>query len=382
MLIKSFKNKTVLVTGHTGFKGSWLSLWLLELGANVVGYALEPNTSPNLFQALELQSHIKHYIGDMRDYEKLNEVIQKEKPEIIFHMAAQPLVRESYKNPKETYEVNVLGTINLLEAVRHSDSVRTVINITTDKCYENREWVFGYRENDNLGGYDPYSSSKACSELITAAYRNSFFNPEDYGTKHNVALASARAGNVIGGGDWSEDRLVPDSVKALSMNKPIMIRNPYSTRPWQHVLEPLAGYLDLAYKMQTEPTKYAEAWNLGPQEDAAINVETLVTKLIKFWGKGLYKLEEQNIVQPHEANYLKLDLSKTSQKLKFKPILSIDEALQMTVQWYKNFYELNSARAKEFTINQLRDYHKKRFGNLVKAIDKLGKPSLSSVCPQ
>lgn len=371
MLIKAFKDKTVLVTGHTGFKGSWLALWLVELGAKVVGYALEPSTNPSLFKCLELESHIKHYVGDLCDYEKLNSVIQKEKPEIIFHMAAQALVKESYKNPKRTYETNVLGTINLFEAVRQSDSVRTVVNITTDKCYENKEWVFAYRENDNLGGYDPYSSSKACSELITAAYRNSFFNPKDYGTKHHIALASARAGNVIGGGDWSEDRLVPDSVKALSLNKPIMIRNPYSTRPWQHVLEPLAGYLELAYKLQLDPMNYVEAWNFGPREDAAINVETLVTKIIKFWGKGLYKLETDTN-QAHEANNLKLDLSKTSEKLKFRPILSIDEALQMTVQWYRNFYELHSARAKEFTLNQLRDYHKKRFGNMIKAIDKLG----------
>ncbi len=371
MIIKSFKGKKVLVTGHTGFKGTWLSLWLVELGAQVVGYALEPDSSPSFFKSIDLTRDIKHYVGDIRDYKKLNKVIQDEKPEIIFHMAAQALVRKSYTNPLETYETNVMGTVNLLEAVRHCDSVRTVINITTDKCYENKEWVYGYREIDALGGYDPYSSSKAASELITASYRNSYFNPQDYGTKHHVALASVRAGNVIGGGDWSADRLIPDCIKSLRANQEINIRNPLSTRPWQHVLEPLAGYLTLAAKLEEDPKAYADAWNFGPNDNAAISVEEVVSKMIKLWGRGKYVLDSGE--HPHEANYLKLDLSKTVQRLKFKPVLNIDEALQLTVQWYKNFYEVNTTNPREFTINQIREYHKRRFGSLAKAIDKLGR---------
>ncbi len=371
MVIKSFKGKKVLVTGHTGFKGTWLSLWLVELGAQVVGYSLEPNSNPSLFKSIGLERDIKHYIGDIRNFEKLNKVIQDEKPEIIFHLAAQALVRESYKNPLLTYETNVMGTVNLLEAVRHCDSVRTVINVTTDKCYENKEWVYGYREIDPLGGYDPYSSSKAASELITASYRNAYFNPNDYGTKHHVALASARAGNVIGGGDWAEDRLIPDAIKALKLNQEINIRNPHATRPWQHVLEPISGYLSLASKLEEDPKAFSEAWNFGPRETAAISVEEVVSKILKLWGRGKYSVDAGE--HPHETSYLKLDLSKTSQRLKFKPVLEIDEALQLTVQWYKNFYEVKTTSPREFTINQIREYHKKRFGMLSKAIDKLAR---------
>ena len=251
-----YTNKKILITGHTGFKGSWLTLWLTELGAEVIGYSLEPPIKPSLFEVFNLKNRIIHIIGDIRDEEKLKDVFKEYKPEIIFHLAAQPLVRLSYQEPKLTYETNVIGTLNLFEGVKEMESVRVVINVTSDKCYENKEWVYGYRENDPMGGYDPYSSSKGCTELLTAAYRNSYFNPKDYGKTHQVSLASVRAGNVIGGGDWQVDRLVPDCVKALSKGETVKIRNPHAIRPWQHVLEPLSGYLFLAMRMWEEPTKY------------------------------------------------------------------------------------------------------------------------------
>ena len=238
-LVNFYKQKRILITGHTGFKGTWLTLWLLKLGTNIVGYSLEPPTEPCLFEILKLKDKITHIIGDIRDIEKLKYVLKKYKPEIIFHLAAQSLVRLSYKFPKETYETNVMGTLNLFESIRESKSVKIVINVTSDKCYENKEWEYAYRENDILGGYDPYSSSKACSEILTSCYRSSFFNPEDYGKKHNISLASVRAGNVVGGGDWQEDRLIPDCIKSLSKGKSIIIRNPNAIRPWKHVLEPL-----------------------------------------------------------------------------------------------------------------------------------------------
>ncbi|MCE2928619.1 MAG: CDP-glucose 4,6-dehydratase [Candidatus Caenarcaniphilales bacterium] len=337
MYLNKFKNKKILITGHTGFKGSWLALWLQKLGAEVVGYALEPETKPNLFEVLNLETKVTNYFGDIRDFEKLETVIQKEKPEIIFHLAAQALVRESYKNPRKTFEVNTMGTVNLLEACRNCDSVKTIINVTTDKCYENKEWVYGYRESDALGGYDPYSASKANSEIITASYRNSFFNPQDYGNKHHVALASARAGNVIGGGDWSEDRLVPDCIKSLSQKQSILIRNPLATRPWQHVLEPLRGYLWLAAKMMDDPISYSQAWNFGPNDDGQINVEILVQKIIKNWGAGDYQIDKS--IQPHEAHLLKLDLSKSKALLKYQPCLDINQCIALTVDWYKHYYD-------------------------------------------
>lgn len=357
MFNNKFKNKKILVTGHTGFKGSWLSMMLLELGAEVVGYALEPETEPNLFTELKLEKRLKNNFGDIRDYEKLLNVIKTEKPEIIFHMAAQPLVRRSYREPVLTYETNVMGTVNLLEACRINNSVKTVINITTDKCYENKEWVYSYREVDRLGGYDPYSASKACAELVASSYRNSFFNTKDYGKTHNLALASVRAGNVIGGGDWSEDRLVPDCIKALSQNQSIQIRNPNSIRPWQHVLEPLTGYLTLAAHMSDQPMEYAEGWNFGPNEDAAINVGDLSSKLIQCWGSGSVNIDEGP--HPHEANFLKLDISKAASKLNFKPCLNIDETLSLTVNWYKNFYN-NKEKISDFTKSQIQYYLEKQ----------------------
>jgi CDP-glucose 4,6-dehydratase len=294
MFSNVFKNKTVLVTGHTGFKGSWLCIWLKELGANVVGYALEPYTERDNFVVSGLKDKVTHIIGDIRDYQNLTKVFKKYQPEFVFHLAAQPIVRESYTNPKDTYDINVGGTVNVLECCRLTDSVRVIINVTSDKCYENKEWVWGYRENDPMGGYDPYSSSKGCSELVTAAYRQSFFNPSlpdplTFSPSHlltflipkpSVALSSARAGNVIGGGDWQKDRIVPDCIRALESNKPIEIRNPNATRPWQHVLEPLNGYLLLASRMYEEPQKFCGAWNFGPDYDSIIPVGKVADKVI------------------------------------------------------------------------------------------------------
>ena len=333
----NFKGKKILITGHTGFKGSWLTLWLIKLGAKVIGYSLEPPTKPSLFEILNLKEKIIHIIGDIRDEEKLKNIFKKYKPEIVFHLAAQSLVRFSYKEPKLTYETNVIGTLNVLEAVRETKSVRVVIIVTSDKCYENKEWVYGYRENDPLGGYDPYSSSKACAELVVEAYRNSFFNPKNYGKGHQVALATVRAGNVIGGGDWQVDRLIPDCVRALSKGKPIKIRNPNAIRPWQHVLEPLSGYLILAQKMWEEPTKYCEAWNFGPYEKDIATVKEIVEKVINLWGKGKYEVESDT--QFHEAGLLRLDISKAMIKLGWYPKWNLDIALEKTIKWYKMFYK-------------------------------------------
>ena len=272
----SFWNgKRVLMTGHTGFKGSWLSLWLQSMDAQVVGYALAPPTDPSMFEVAEIGKGMLSIIGDIRDLKHLRAVFAEHKPEIVIHMAAQPLVRYSYIEPVETYSTNVMGTVNLLEVVRNTGSVKAVMNVTSDKCYENREWAWGYRENEAMGGYDPYSSSKGCAELVTAAYRNSYFHPEKY-QQHGVAIASARAGNVIGGGDWAGDRLIPDILRAITEGKAVNIRNPYAIRPWQHVLEPLYGYLQLAQKLYEEGTAYAEGWNFGPNDENAKPVQWIV----------------------------------------------------------------------------------------------------------
>ena len=352
-----YKNKKVLITGHTGFKGSWLSLWLLELGANVIGYSLEPPTHPNLFEALSLNKKLIHIIGDVRDEKKLSSVFKKYKPEFVFHLAAQPLVRLSYTEPKLTYETNIIGTINVLEAVRKTDSVRVCVVITTDKCYENKEWVYGYRETDPMGGYDPYSSSKACAELIVSAYRNSFFNPRDYDKIHNIALSSVRAGNVIGGGDWGEDRLIPDCIKTLSKNKIINIRNPQATRPWQYVLEPLSGYLLLGSKMYKDGKRYSSAWNFGPNDDDIITVEEIVKLVIQNWGNGYYKVDTSS--QPHEAGLLKLDTSKACTFLGWKPVYNLCEAIKRTINWYKYFYKsVGKEKLYKITVNDISDYIK------------------------
>lgn len=334
-----YRGKKVLVTGHTGFKGSWLSIWLRELGADVIGYALEPYTERDNFVVTGLTDKITDIRGDIRDYEKLLKVFQDCQPQIVFHLAAQPLVRLSYEIPKDTYDVNVGGTVNVLEAIRVTDSVKVAVMVTSDKCYENKEWIWGYRENDSMGGYDPYSSSKGAAELVIAGYRNSFFNPDRY-SQHGKAIASVRAGNVIGGGDWAKDRIIPDCIRALEQNKPIEIRNPQAIRPWQHVLEPLAGYLLLAAKLYQEPDKYAQAWNFGPDYDSVVNVKDIVELVIKNWGSGEWEdVSDKNAV--HEATLLALDCNKAKRYLRWKPILDIEEALKFTVEWYKNYSKEN-----------------------------------------
>lgn len=328
-----WKDKRVFITGHTGFKGSWLCLLLNKLGADVYGYALNPPTTPSLYQMCNIDSFVHSTIGDIRNLSILQGTLGKALPDIVIHMAAQPLVRLSYKNPVETFETNVMGTVNLLEAVRHTSSVKSVVNVTTDKCYDNKEWLWGYRENEPIGGYDPYSNSKGCSELITAAYRNSFFNPGKY-AEHGVAIATARAGNVIGGGDWADDRLIPDFIRAILNNEKIKIRSPYAIRPWQHVLEPLNGYLMLAEKLYTDGPKFAEAWNFGPYEEDAKSVEWIVQHLCTMWGKGAAYEVDKN-PQPHEANYLKLDCSKARTLLGWKPRWNLEKAIESIIVFTK-----------------------------------------------
>ena len=338
MITENFwKGKRVFITGHTGFKGSWLSLWLHSLNAKVSGYALNPPTEPSLFELCDVYKFINSNIFDVRDRKRLIDTILAVSPEIIIHMAAQPLVRESYNNTVETYEINVMGTINLFEAVRKCKSVRVIINVTTDKCYENREWCWGYRENDPLGGYDPYSSSKACSELVTSSYRNSFFNPMDY-EMQLVAVASARAGNVIGGGDWAKDRLIPDCIRAILKGEKIVIRNPHAIRPWQHVLEPLSGYLMLAQKMYECGPMYGEGWNFGPNGDDVKPVEWVVNKVCEKWGNNVsYEIDKGE--QPHEANCLMLDCSKAKARLGWYPRWSIENAIDKVIEWTRAYKE-------------------------------------------
>jgi len=368
-----YKNKKVLITGHTGFKGSWLSLWLTELGASVIGYSLESPTEPNLFEAINLKDIITQIIGDVRDEEHLTSVFEKYQPEFVFHLAAQPLVRTSYKEPKLTYETNVMGTVNILEAVRRTKSVRVCVIITSDKCYENKEGVYGYRETDPMGGYDPYSSSKGCAELVTSAYRKSFFNPEDYGKTHDVTLSSVRAGNVIGGGDWGEDRLIPDCVRALSQKKEIVIRNPQATRPWQYVLEPLSGYLLLGGLMHEEGAKYSNPWNFGPNDESIITVEELVKLVIKHWGSGAYTIDTSS--HPHETGFLKLDASKARALLGWKPIYDVYEAAEKTINWYKIFYNgMRKEKLYEFTVEEIMEYSNRMFSHLgVKTYEKINR---------
>jgi CDP-glucose 4,6-dehydratase len=352
-----YNGKRVLVTGHTGFKGGWLSLWLKELGAEVIGYSLDPPTKPSFFEAVDLKNKLIHIIGNVRDENHLLSVFEKHQPEFIFHLAAQSLVRFSYKEPRLTYETNVMGTVNVLEAIRKSKSVRAAVIITSDKCYENKEWIYGYRENDSVGGYDPYSSSKGCAELVVSAYRNSFFNPKDSGKIHNIALSSVRAGNVIGGGDWGGDRLISDCVKTLSQNKIINIRNPQATRPWQYILEPLSGYLLLGSKMYKDGIKYSSAWNFGPNDNDIITVEEIVKSVIKNWGKGEYKVDTSR--QPHEAGLLKLETSKARIFLRWKPVYEIYETIKRTINWYKYFYNgIEKEKLYKITVKEIWDYIK------------------------
>lgn len=337
-----YQGKKVLVTGHTGFKGSWLSIWLHELGAEVIGVAQEPFTERDNYVLSGIGNKIKADIrADIRDGKRMKEIFQQYQPEIVFHLAAQPLVRLSYDIPVETYETNVMGTINVMEAMRAIDSVKVGIMITTDKCYENKEQIWGYRENEPMGGYDPYSSSKGSAEIAIASWRCSFFNPADYGTKHHVSLASVRAGNVIGGGDWALDRIIPDCIKALEAGKPIDIRSPKAIRPWQHVLEPLSGYMLLAQKMWNEPTKYCEGWNFGPRAESITPVWDVAQDVIKYYGSGtLNDVSDPNAL--HEAKLLMLDISKAKFLLGWEPRMNIHQCINLTVDWYKR-YQLENA---------------------------------------
>ena len=327
-----FHGKKVLITGHTGFKGSWFALWLQTMGAKVVGYALPPPTNPSLFITANVANGMTSIEGDVRDFSSLAKVFEKYQPEIVVHMAAQSLVRHSYANPVETYATNVMGTVHLLEAARLAGCVRAIVNVTSDKCYENREWIWGYRENEPMGGYDPYSSSKGCAELVTAAYRNSYF-PSTFSNQQSTALASARAGNVIGGGDWAADRLIPDIMRAIVQGKPVQIRNPHATRPWQHVLEPLSGYLVLAERLYTEGLQFAEAWNFGPGDEDARPVRWIIERLAELQQDVKWQCDET--LQPHEAHYLKLDSSKAKSRLDWQARWRLQAALQKTMEWHQ-----------------------------------------------
>jgi CDP-glucose 4,6-dehydratase len=347
-----WNGKRVLLTGHTGFKGSWLSLWLQSMGAQVVGYALAPPTNPSLFDVAEVGKGMTSIIGDIRDLAKLQAVFAEYSPEIVIHMAAQPLVRYSYQNPVETYSTNVMGTVHVLEAVRNTPGVKAVVNITTDKCYENREWAWGYRENEPMGGYDPYSNSKGCAELVSSAYRSSFFNANSH-AQHGVALATVRAGNVIGGGDWAQDRLIPDILAAFEQGKVVDIRNPHAIRPWQHVLEPLRGYLTLAERLFEHGPNFAEGWNFGPNDEDAKPVGWIVEQMAAMWGGGA-QWKINNGEHPHEANCLKLDISKARSRLDWHPALRPNDGLKFIIDWSKQ--RQAGADMRELTLAQIQSY--------------------------
>jgi len=345
-----WKGKKVFITGHTGFKGSWLSLWLASMDAKITGYSLQANTAPNLFEVLLIDSLLeKSHFADIRDLATLQKVMFETKPDVVIHMAAQPLVRHSYLNPVETYATNVMGTVNVLESTRNVDSVCSTVVVTTDKCYENKEWVWGYRENEPMGGYDPYSNSKGCAELVTSAYRQSYFSNNN----SRNSVASARAGNVIGGGDWSEDRLIPDAIKAFEANKVLMIRNPLATRPWQHVLEPLSGYLILAQALYEHGSTFASGWNFGPSDEDNRSVQEVVDILISGWGQKAH-WENDGSEQPHEANLLKLDCSKAKIYLGWTPKWNIEMAIEKVIQWQKAFR--NKENMQEITLSQIIEY--------------------------
>jgi CDP-glucose 4,6-dehydratase len=355
--------KKVLVTGHTGFKGGWLSLWLQHLNANLVGLALPPVTTPSLFKLANVGEGMQSIMADIRNLNALKQAFIHHQPEIVFHLAAQPLVRHSYENPVETYATNVLGTVHLMESVRAVESVKVVVNITTDKCYENNEWCWGYRENDRLGGFDPYSNSKACAELVTSAYRDSFMRQK------GIGLATARAGNVIGGGDWAKDRLIPDIIHGCMQKEAIAIRHPAAIRPWQHVLEPLGGYLRLAEALYHDPLKYSEAWNFGPNEEDARPVSWIADYITRQWSDSAQWVQEGG-EHPHEANYLKLDCSKAKSRLGFKPQYDLSKSLAQTIAWYKAY--LAGEEMKHFTMAQIQQFinqpiHQKRETNHVYA---------------
>ncbi|MCI1648743.1 MAG: CDP-glucose 4,6-dehydratase [Bacteroides sp.] len=347
-----YSGKRVLITGHTGFKGSWLAIWLHELGAEVVGIAQEPLTARDNFVLSGIGKKIKADVrADIRDGVRMKAIFQEYQPDIVFHLAAQPLVRLSYEIPVETYETNVMGTINILEAIRATKSVKVGVMITTDKCYENKEQIWGYRENEPMGGYDPYSSSKGAAEIAIASWRRSFFNPKDY-EKHGKSIASVRAGNVIGGGDWAQDRIIPDCIRALEADKPIEIRSPKAVRPWQHVLEPLSGYILLAQKMWDEPTKYCEGWNFGPRAESISTVWEVAAQVIESYGKGkLIDLSDPHAL--HEANLLMLDINKAKFQLGWEPRMNLNECISLTVEWYK---EYKMGNVYSTCINQINEY--------------------------
>lgn len=348
-----WQGRRVLLTGHTGFKGGWLALWLQHLGARVTGYALAPPTTPSLFETARVAAGMASLEGDVRDLDEVVRVVGGHQPEVVVHMAAQPLVRYSYRHPVETYATNVMGTVHVLEAVRRSDSVRVVVNITSDKCYENRGWVWGYREAEPMGGHDPYSSSKGCAELVSAAYRRSFLDGRR-ADGSRVGVATVRAGNVIGGGDWAEDRLVPDIVRAMTVEKPVVVRNPRAVRPWQHVLEPLYGYLLLAEKLWEDGgSVYADSWNFGPDDRDTQPVLWVVEQALRLWGGNVTCTVDPS-PQPHEASFLKLDSSKAKALLGWRPKLSLAEALQWTVEWFRALQSGGDMRA--ITERQIADF--------------------------
>lgn len=348
-----WSGKKVFLTGHTGFKGGWITVWLSSMGAKVTGFSLAPNTNPNLYEVAGIASLCeKSLIGDIRNLDELRKAMQLAAPDVVIHMAAQPLVRYSYENPVETYATNVMGTVHVLESIRSCKSVKAVVIVTTDKCYENKEWVWGYRENEPMGGYDPYSNSKGCAELVTASYRQSFFSEKDY-LKHGVAIASARAGNVIGGGDWSPDRLVPDAISAFESGKILMIRNPLATRPWQHVLEPLSGYLVLAQALYEKGVGFNGAWNFGPNDADACSVQEVVELLISQWGSAA-SWQQDGQPTPHEAHFLKLDCSKARQELGWSARWSLEKAIEAIVQWHSVFRSKGDIRTK--MLKQIDDY--------------------------
>jgi len=349
--VKFWNGKNVFLTGHTGFKGSWLSLWLASMGANVTGFALAPNSTPNLYSVLEIDSLIgKSYISDIREISALKKAMSDSRPDIVIHMAAQPLVRYSYANPVETYATNVMGTVHVLECMRSIDSVRASVVVTTDKCYENKEWLWGYRENDPMGGYDPYSNSKGCAELVTSAYRQSYFS-----SLNSInSIASARSGNVVGGGDWSKDRLIPDAIKAFELGEPLMIRNPSAIRPWQHVLEPLSGYLILAQALYDKGSTFASGWNFGPLDEDIYTAQEVIEILISNWGSTAYWKKGGAEQQLHETQILKLDCSKSRVQLGWVPKWNLETAIQKIIQWHKLYLE-NEAMQK-VSLAQIHEY--------------------------